>query len=129
MTGNWWFVVTEQNVMVGYWPKEIVPYLTKGAMDVAWGGISISGNDGISPPMGSGEYPDGFYDRAAYFRNIHYLKEGLKQISVLDNDTNVEEAIVDTSGCFKLQNDKLTTSDYWGYRFAFGGPGGSICKH
>ncbi|PON86008.1 hypothetical protein TorRG33x02_182130 [Trema orientale] len=127
MTGNWWFVAREQNDMIGYWPKELVPYLGKAATDVAWGGIALAGNDGNSPPMGSGEYPDGFYDRAAYFRDIRYLKKGLKQVSPTNED--VVDEIVDVSKCYGLQNDKLTRSDFWGYRFAFGGPGGgSRCR-
>ncbi|EXB37140.1 hypothetical protein L484_018563 [Morus notabilis] len=127
MTGNWWLVISTRNEMLGYWPKELVPRLAKAATDVAWGGISLAGKDGISPPIGSGRYPDGFYDRAAFFRDIKYLRKGLKQVAPSDQDDVVEG--VDKSGCYGLQNDKLTRSDYWGYRFAFGGPGGSTCKH
>lgn len=120
MTGNWWLVISNRNEMLGYWPKELVPRLAKAATDVAWGGISLAGKDGISPPIGSGRYPDGFYDCAAFFRDIKYLRKGLTQVAPSDQDDVAEG--VDKSGCYGLQNDKLTRSDYWGYRFAFGGP-------
>ncbi|VVA31517.1 Hypothetical predicted protein [Prunus dulcis] len=72
-TSNWWLAVTDRNITVGYWPKEMLPHLRNGAGEVGWGGTAMAATK-RSPPIGSGQYPDDNYDHAAYFRNLHFMR-------------------------------------------------------
>ena len=71
-TGNWWLMLGTHRYLIGYWPKELLPRLRVGAATVGWGGFSNSGTTRIAPSMGSGHKPDGHYNHAAYFRDLHY---------------------------------------------------------
>lgn len=67
-------MVSDKNVAIGYWPKELVPSLETGAGDVGWGGIAMAQGNENAPPLGSGQYPDGTYQHVGYFRDIHFMK-------------------------------------------------------
>ncbi|KAM1106112.1 hypothetical protein ACFX13_003060 [Malus domestica] len=150
ITKNWWLVMTDKNISVGYWPRELVPSLENGSGDVGWGGIAMAPENEDGPPMGSGQYPDGTYAHVGYFRNLHFMKgwhEGLG-LSALpfrargehrngktDNPSpwmkprapRDDDPMWEYPGelsCYGLQNDKDTRDNFWGYRFGFGGPGG-----
>jgi hypothetical protein len=120
-TGNWWLMLSTHRYLIGYWPKELLPRLRVGAATVGWGGFSNSGTTRIAPSMGSGHKPDGHYNHAAYFRDLHYLTKYLAP-QVPSNKDTLE--YVDPSGCFALKNDHYTGFPFWGYTFTFGGPGG-----
>ncbi|KAJ0054617.1 hypothetical protein Pint_03429 [Pistacia integerrima] len=120
-TGNWWFVITNNNTFVGYWPKELFNHLSDGAETVAWGGIAIAGNNGISPPMGSGYTPDGNFRIGCYFRNIHFVND---QNKYQNPRIDATEEFVDKSGCYVLLNQRNCGHDQMYYCFTFGGPGG-----
>ncbi|KAB2603115.1 hypothetical protein D8674_004120 [Pyrus ussuriensis x Pyrus communis] len=122
ITKNWWLVMTDKNISVGYWPRELVPSLENGAGDVGWGGIAMAPENEDVPPMGSGQYPDGTYTHVGYFQNLHFMKGWMKPRAPRDDDP-VWEYPGELS-CCGLQNDKDTRDNFWGYRFGFGGPGG-----
>lgn len=115
--------MVEKKIVVGYWPKEVVPELGNGAEIVAWGGLGTVSRGGVGPPIGSGHYPDGYYDHAAYFRNVQYIinNKGSEPKSPPNNAKITEDK---SSKCYGIENDKNTPSALWGYRFTFGGPGG-----
>ncbi|KAH0977327.1 hypothetical protein GBA52_027046 [Prunus armeniaca] len=100
---NWWLVVSDKNVGIGYWPKELVPSLEIGAGDVGWGGIAMAQENENAPPVGSGQYPDGTYQHVGYFRDTHFMKDGLHPKVPTDADPVFEYAEVPSYG---LQNDK-----------------------
>ncbi|XP_008237003.2 PREDICTED: uncharacterized protein LOC103335750 [Prunus mume] len=120
-TSNWWLAVTDRNITVGYWPKEMLPHLRNGAGEVGWGGTAMAATK-RSPPIGSGQYPDDNYDRAAYFRNPHFTRGWLKE--VVPSETDPVYEYTGQSGCYGLENGKDTKVEFWGYRFEYGGPGG-----
>ncbi len=120
-TGSWWLMITTHRHLIGYWPKELLPHLRVGAATVGWGGFANAGSTGISPPMGSGHKPDGHYNHAAYFRDVHFLTSNLAPQVPIHGDT---EEYVDRSGCYGLKNDHNTGIPFLGYAFTFGGPGG-----
>ncbi|KAM1006260.1 hypothetical protein ACFX2A_003033 [Malus domestica] len=122
ITKNWWLVMTDKNIGVGYWPRELVPSLENGAGDVGWGGIAMAPENEDGPPMGSGQYPDGTYAHVGYFRNLHFMKGWMKPRAPRDDDPMWEYP--GELSCYGLQNDKDTRDNFWGYRFGFGGPGG-----
>ncbi|OMO68487.1 hypothetical protein COLO4_29631 [Corchorus olitorius] len=82
---------------IGYWPKELLPKLSKGANHVAWGGIAIADKQGNSPPMGSGHMPNDDYKRCCYFKYIKFLNN---ERQFLTPDDNAIIRHVDKSGCY-----------------------------
>ncbi|KAH0977326.1 hypothetical protein GBA52_027045 [Prunus armeniaca] len=120
-TSNWWLAVTDRNITVGYWPKEMLPHLRNGAGEVGCGGTAMAATK-RRPPIGSGQYPDDNSDRAAYFRNPHFIRGWLKE--VVPSETDPVYEYIGQSGCYGLENGKDTKVGFWGYRFAYGGPGG-----
>jgi hypothetical protein len=67
-TKNWWLLV--QETPIGYFPAHLFSNLVT-ANTVGWGGLTATPT-GISPPMGSGLFPDKNYIHACYFRYISY---------------------------------------------------------
>ena len=117
---NWVLTVFEDDIVVGYWPKELVPQLLNGAGYVGWGGLAKEGKDGTSPPMGSGHKPDGNFNRATYFKHIRCYTVDLSEIQIPYGSS---KEIVDDTGCYGLQNDMRQSPDLRD-QFLFGGPGG-----
>ena len=114
----------EKDVSVGYWPKELFPYMGDGAKQASWGGIAQAGKDGISPPMGSGHFPDGDYSHACYFSHVHYVDHENVTASLGNNIPNTLFEQVDKPNCYGLKNEQLVNQQDLGYSFTFGGPGG-----
>ncbi|XP_043717901.1 uncharacterized protein LOC122665833 [Telopea speciosissima] len=56
-SGDWWLIVQNNNVFIGYWPKTLFTYLANGANSVCWGGVAKTGSNGVSPPLGNGRFP------------------------------------------------------------------------
>ncbi|KAF7848877.1 hypothetical protein BT93_L1479 [Corymbia citriodora subsp. variegata] len=121
-TGNWWLIVTDQKIKVGYWPKELFLYLRNGSLHIAWGGIGIAGSNGFCPPMGSGHRPDGIYEHATVFRLLHWVRWDGKSLPPSDKVTEW----VDRSNVYDLINHRDSLYGT-GYMISFGGPGG-YCK-
>ncbi|MCL7036721.1 hypothetical protein MKW94_000438 [Papaver nudicaule] len=124
-TGNWWFTVYGNiNADIGYWPREVVPYLGTGANLISWGGLVYNIPHETSPPMGNGHFPDGDRKKVAVIYDIHYLNENyeIKEPSIhVWNDFSIREDRVD---CYSLTRNDFDDED--GYSIFFGGPGG-IC--
>ncbi|KAK3220675.1 hypothetical protein Dsin_014645 [Dipteronia sinensis] len=56
---NWVLTAFQEEIVVGYLPSELLPSLKDGAEVIAWGGNARTGNNGVTPPMGSGFRPLG----------------------------------------------------------------------
>lgn len=117
-TENWWLVF-DDNIKVGYWPKELFTHLNEEGIGVIqFGGWTFNSPDGVSPPMGSGTFPDNHYKRSSYFAQIKILDE-----DVLINAPTLKP-LVDNPSCYDLK--------YWEDQggvlqqtFTYGGPGGT----
>ncbi|KAH9710425.1 NEP-interacting protein 1 [Citrus sinensis] len=118
-TGNWWLVLSDDNVFVGYWPKELFNHLSGGAETVAWGGIAIAGKNGVSPPMGSGLLNLSFRS-TCYIRNIQYVDTQNK----FRNPDGALEQHLDRSTCYGLKDWKNCGRKEMYYCILFGGEGG-----
>ncbi|KAK1565510.1 hypothetical protein Q3G72_028349 [Acer saccharum] len=120
-TKNWVFTAFQEEIVVGYLPSELLPFLKDGAELIAWGGVARSGSNGVTPPMGSGFQPVGpyrRYDRAAYFKFINYYDENyIKQVPSFSDS----QERVDSSNCFALLSSNTESRRE---SFLFGGPGG-----
>ncbi|KAL5786873.1 hypothetical protein ACOSP7_003822 [Xanthoceras sorbifolium] len=119
-TKNWWLVL-ELKTPVGYFPKELFPYLSEGAGVVEWGAVAKTGKNGISPPMGNGYKPNRVFDQSSYFRRIRFVDGNFDGQRPSKHDTENYE---DPSGCYKLINDKDYGGQLFSYYFLYGGPGG-----
>ncbi|TQD88040.1 hypothetical protein C1H46_026403 [Malus baccata] len=112
---NWWLQIgAKSNITVGYWPKEIVPSLLNGAEDAEWGGIAMTKENEDSPPMGGGQFPDGFYDHAAYFKEVRYMLKVLEQVipTYCDSFTNMQiEHVVMPYKTIKIHGSRVGVID------------------
>ena len=117
-TGNWWIVFGEDNIAVGYYPKDFVDVY--GAASMAWEGYTISGSDGITPPLGSGHRPDHIHNHAAYYRDMRFIKDNLAEEIPRDDELTTH---VDPN-CHSIDDLHYAGSLKWGYIFFYGGPGG-----
>ena len=117
-TGNWWIVFGEDNIAVGYYPKDFVDVY--GAASMAWEGYTISGSDGVTPPLGSGHRPDHIHNHAAYYRDMRFIKDNLAEEIPRDDELTTH---VDPN-CHSIDDLHYSGSPKWGYIFFYGGPGG-----
>ncbi|KAI3975149.1 hypothetical protein MKX01_038477 [Papaver californicum] len=64
VSGNWWLLGND-NTVIGYWPKEIFPRLDNASV-VRYGGEAGENSNSPIPPMGNGNFPDKDYSKAAF---------------------------------------------------------------
>ncbi|KAF8379158.1 hypothetical protein HHK36_028587 [Tetracentron sinense] len=121
VTGNWWFVFTEENIHVGYWPKSIFTHLAKGASQVSWGGRTSSRPEAPSAQMGSGYFPNDNFRHACFFRQIQYIN-GSHALQGPELYETIE--YIDKPDCYNLKYYGDRGNDM-GCAFLFGGRGGN----
>ncbi|KAI3896025.1 hypothetical protein MKW92_000903 [Papaver armeniacum] len=119
---NWWFNLTANNVSknIGYWPREIIPYLTNTANYIAWGGLVRTPPNTPTPPMGNGNFPDGDESKVSALLNLLYVDNTYTWVS--PEDDSLWETRVDCPNCYGadyLENYPV------GKVLFFGGPGGT----
>ena len=115
--GNWW--VTKDEINIGYFPAAIFNNFTE-AETVGWGGLAVSLPNGISPPMGSGIFPDDNYSHTSQFRVIQYIDSSGVQDGPHEN---TYDTIIDNPNCYLIDFHGYI-GEHEGYTFGFGGPGG-----
>ncbi|KAK4264363.1 hypothetical protein QN277_025554 [Acacia crassicarpa] len=118
--GHWWLEIGSGG-LVGYWPANLFSHLRREASMVQFGGeIVNSGSRGYhtNTQMGSGQFADEGYRKAAYFRNL--------QVVDWDNSllplSNIHQ-LADHSNCYNI---RLATNKFWGTYFYYGGPGRNL---
>ncbi|KAF7838300.1 putative neprosin [Senna tora] len=119
--GHWWLELGS-GVLVGYWPVNLFSHLRSEASMVQFGGEVVNSGSirgyHTSTQMGSGQFAEGGYRKAAYFRNL--------QVVDWDNSllplTNIHQ-LADHSNCYDI---KLGTNHVWGTYFYYGGPGRNV---
>ncbi|XP_031283653.1 uncharacterized protein LOC116142371 [Pistacia vera] len=119
-TGNWWLSF-DNNVTIGYWPKEIFTHLDKGASFLQFGGWTYNSPDGLSPPMGSGLFPDNHYKRSCFFAQLKVMVGGGQLIDMQEADLDI---FVDNTACYDVKTFGYQGGEL-GETFTFGGPGGN----
>ncbi|OMO99228.1 hypothetical protein CCACVL1_03883 [Corchorus capsularis] len=121
-TGNWWFGVSNWRIVIGYWPKELLPKLSNGANHVAWGGITIADKQGNSPPMGTGHLPNSDCTRSCFFKSIKFQNNiHSKKFLTPNDDATIH--YVDKSGCYGIMDTRDCGHKQFHYCFTFGRPG------
>ncbi|KAK7321484.1 hypothetical protein VNO77_32181 [Canavalia gladiata] len=118
---NWWLIM--ENKIIGYFPAQLFSNMGS-AEQVGWGGLTKSRPGAVSPPMGSGSFPDGQFVHASYFRNISF-----HNVSRLENipQKYFRRSLITNPTCFGLQ-DYGDKGANFGYTIEFGGPGGNCGK-
>ncbi|KAL5853472.1 hypothetical protein ACOSQ3_008590 [Xanthoceras sorbifolium] len=121
-TGNWWLKSGPNNIVIGYWPKNLFGYLSHSATMVQWGGEVYSQNVKKSPhtwtQMGSGSFAE-FLETSACF---------IKHVRIMDNSLQLKYPQwvgtgADEENCYTAHNyvQGYTVEPV----FFFGGPGQS----
>lgn len=117
-------MTTQNNVRVGYWPKELFKYLNSGADIVRYGGTTKASAQGQSPQMGSGRLPSNLYKEVDYFAQVKIVDSNFKTNDIVEADF---DGNVDTStSCYDLHFFDNQVADLR-QTFSFGGPGGASC--
>ncbi|RZC68165.1 hypothetical protein C5167_031420 [Papaver somniferum] len=114
-TGHWWLML-ENKIQIGYWPRELFPHFESGAEYIYWGGHVKSGQDGM-PEMASGNRPDRFTNHTGYFEQLEYKDKDDRWVPYPKI-----QSIVDCKGSY---------DSFWDDEHAilhFGGPGGGTCN-
>ncbi|VVB11824.1 unnamed protein product [Arabis nemorensis] len=114
---------------LGYWPGQLLPYLTEGARNVRYGGFTVARNDNleaydiVSPPMGNENKPLDDEVNLKHTCYMHFVKHVTQDYRSVDIDSNKIGENADYVKCYDLNY-----LHYWGSRhrqtFTFGGPGG-----
>ncbi|XP_010662802.1 protein neprosin-like [Vitis vinifera] len=125
-TLDWWLIAGPNITAIGYWPKELFPFLKMVAIHVEWGGYLYK-DDATSttaPQMGSGLFPEQGYGKAAYFKQIQIVQgEG----GFVDPPADSVNLFSDRPQCYKV-GPSAELLFYTGYHFYYGGPGGDKCN-
>ncbi|KAG6517999.1 hypothetical protein ZIOFF_021400 [Zingiber officinale] len=74
VTGNWWITYNDE-LPLGYFPKEILPKMNDYADIIQMGGRVKSPSNVPSPPMGSGHPSNEGPNKAAYFIEIQFIDQ------------------------------------------------------
>ncbi|XP_061338521.1 protein neprosin-like [Gastrolobium bilobum] len=117
-TKNWWLKVFKKNV--GYFPAALFSNMVP-ADQVGWTGSTITDVGSPSPPMGSGDFPNGDTSRSCYFRQITFRNEN--QIEQGPSKGNWD-TFSDIPNCYDVKYYGWV-NDAFGYTLLFGGPGGN----
>jgi hypothetical protein len=120
--GNWWLYLQGSGNLeaVGYYPGSVYnggAMATDAAM-VDYGG-EVAPNGMTWPPMGSGNFANAGFGKAAYQQTIFYIST---------SDTGVWASLtpVQTApSCYTIDYVPASRGGSWGTYFYFGGPGGT----
>lgn len=117
MTKNWWILVKDH--AIGYYPAKLFSNMTT-ADKVGWGGRTVTPHGSLSPPMGSGSFPDSNFSHASYFRLMAYRNTSKRSYGPQNYQL---EKYVDKPDCYNLNYyDNFRESLQCSVQF--GGPGG-----
>ncbi|KAG6526321.1 hypothetical protein ZIOFF_016304 [Zingiber officinale] len=118
-TGNWWVTYNDQ-LPIGYFPKELLPKMDDYANSMQMGGHVNSPLNVPSPPMGSGHPSYEGRNKAAYFIQVQFVNK-LNSMFVLNAD--YLETNIDIGDYYSISDNRYV-DDKDKYVFAYGGAGG-----
>ena len=116
--GSWW--VSYDGINIGYYPAKIFNNFANPQI-AGWGGIVATPNPptGVSPPMGSGVFPDGKYEHSCSIRFAQYTNN----LGIEDGPHGDSyEKIIGCPSHYSVRDPVYRGNQ--GYTFDFGGPGG-----
>ncbi|KAH0660208.1 hypothetical protein KY289_028956 [Solanum tuberosum] len=118
VNGNWWLLMEDNHIKVGFWPQQIFTSLTSFATDVEWGGVVYSPPGVPEPPMGSSFFPvnDTTYD--AYCSGLQVLNAKGEMIDVDRVITHVDD-----TNLYKILDYPHASPGKFQHYILYGGPG------
>ncbi|XP_042387901.1 uncharacterized protein LOC121979997 [Zingiber officinale] len=117
ITGNWWITYNDE-LPLGYFPKELLPKMNDYVNLVQMGGEVKSLSNVPSPPMGSGHPSNEGPNKAAYFIEIQFLDQSNNWF-VLNPESILTS--VDIGDYYDISDNQYVDDKYV---FAYGGVGG-----
>ncbi|KAG6505616.1 hypothetical protein ZIOFF_037981 [Zingiber officinale] len=117
-TGNWWVTYNDQ-LPLGYFPKELLPKMDDYADAIQMGGHVYSPLNVPSPPMGSGHSSNEGPNRAAYFIQVQSVDSSNK---LTNFDNGFIKSRSDIGDYYSISDNHESGKDK--YVFAYGGAGG-----
>ncbi|KAK7340505.1 hypothetical protein VNO77_21211 [Canavalia gladiata] len=119
-SGNWWLIL-DNFVKFGYWPKELFGHLNNGASMIRFGGEAAAPLDKPSPPMGTGKLPQAGYKNACTFYGLRIMDSGFTIQDINPRDMKI---YLDTSPNFYDLRYQGYMGRHFREAFLYGGPGG-----
>ncbi|XXG49307.1 hypothetical protein AAC387_Pa02g3525 [Persea americana] len=121
-SGDWLFLWDEDDVILGYLPRRLLPILGNGpATRIDWGGETYNPlHDLPLPPMGSGRFPREGPGKGSF----------ITRIKVVDTKRHLVDAPLNTvtytdkPGCYGVDDPKVNYGGQVGRAISYGGPGG-----
>ncbi|KAL5723718.1 hypothetical protein ACHQM5_007084 [Ranunculus cassubicifolius] len=122
MKTNCWWLVTNEDVYIGYWPSGLLPDLDKnGANYIAWGGMATtSPPTAPSPQMGSGYFGTFDFQESAYMCLLQIVDSSKTWLNPHEADL---EIYYDHKACYYSRYDGYQGKN--GHVVFYGGPGGN----
>ena len=123
LTKNWWVSYGEQNIHIGYWPKEIFHFM-KDQCNYALQGGYVQGPTASSdsPQMGSGHFASEERGKASVVRNILIVDNENKYANP---DARKARLVVTSSSKYTAKAYGYGYNDY-GVHTYYGGPGAFV---
>ncbi|KAL8168121.1 hypothetical protein V2J09_009620 [Rumex salicifolius] len=112
-------VAISQNIIVGYWPKEIFRGLGNYADEAGWGGRAHNPIQGPAPPMGSGHKPEEGVGKSCFVKEMQVVRSDRGSYEDLEIQLLLKH--VDEGRCYGVE---LSTDAKDRAEILFGGPGG-----
>ncbi|XP_042467203.1 uncharacterized protein LOC122050362 [Zingiber officinale] len=117
ITGNWWITYNDE-LPLGYFPKELLPKMNDYADIIQMGGRVKSPSNVPSPPMGSGHPSNEGPNKAAYFIEIQFIDQSNNWFVL--NPKDILPGI-DIGDYYNISDNQYVDDKYV---FAYGGGGG-----
>ncbi|KAF3438683.1 hypothetical protein FNV43_RR21447 [Rhamnella rubrinervis] len=118
--------MAQNNLRIGYWPKELFNHSGDDAAVVRYGGTtSASTETGLSPQMGTGSLPNRDYTtRVGFFIRNKILGSDFVMNDILS--TKMAKNVDSSAACYDLGYYGFVSTDVR-ETFSYGGPGGASC--
>ena len=118
--GNWWLAI--QGTWIGYYPGSLYRggQLSRFAQRIDFGTETVGTT--TWPGAGSGAWSTAGWSRAAYQRNLYYIRT--TGGTVWDSLSPIDPS----PACYNTSGPYYSSSAGWGIYFYAGGPGGSGCQ-
>ncbi|XP_042422651.1 uncharacterized protein LOC122010249 isoform X1 [Zingiber officinale] len=118
--GHWWLELGS-GLLVGYWPAFLFSHLAEHANMVQFGGEIVNAQSSgfhTSTQMGSGQFAEEGFRRAAYFRNLQLVDWDNSLIPLANL-----RLLADHPNCYSIRGGM---NRVWGNYFYYGGPGRNV---
>ncbi|XP_042430662.1 uncharacterized protein LOC122017187 isoform X2 [Zingiber officinale] len=118
--GHWWLELGS-GLLVGYWPAFLFSHLAEHANMVQFGGEIVNAQSSgfhTSTQMGSGQFAEEGFRRAAYFRNLQLVDWDNSLIPMANL-----RLLADHPNCYSIRGGM---NRVWGNYFYYGGPGRNV---